>query len=159
MTLPPNEGRSLSSSPEGAVDSGDHHLEAVPTVIPRTDANVMDPDDPILARTQAVLKKQLVECKIRLEGEVREKSKLLSDAKKKREDTGVHLFNFQQQLARLQMDLEKAHDNHMNIAAATEQAEGRVHKLREDHERDLNLVKDERIRTDKFQEELDRYAR
>lgn len=157
MTLPPREGTDQSSNGDGAVALRDHQPEPVPTAAPRTDANVMDPDDPILAGTQAVLKRQLLECKLRLEGEVREKSKLLSDAKKKREDTGVDLFNFQQQLARLQMDLEKAHENHMSIAAAKEQAENRVHKLREDHKKDFRLVKDERIRADKFQEELDRY--
>jgi coiled-coil domain-containing protein 40 len=118
----------------------------------------MDPDDPILARTQAALKNQLVESKLRLEGELREKSKLLRDAQKHREITGVELFNFQQQLARLQMDLEKAHDNHTNIASLKEKATAKVLELQVEHEQELRLVKDERIRADKFQEELDRYC-
>lgn len=118
----------------------------------------MDPDDPILERTQAALKSQLVESKLRLEGELREKTKLLNDAQKQREDTGVDLFNFQQQLARLQMDLEKVHDKHNSISVLRAKAEARATELKAAHDEELRMVKDERIRTDKFQEELDRCA-
>ena len=110
----------------------------------------------MLARTQALLKKQLVESKLRLDGELREKTKILKDAQKRREDTGVELFNFQQQLARLQMDLEKAHESHMHIAALKEKAQGKVSELKASQHEELKLVKGERLRADKFQEELDR---
>ena len=116
----------------------------------------LNPNDPVLARTQAKLKKQLVESKLRLEDELRERTKLFRDAQQSREQTGVKLFNFQQQLARLQMDLEKAHDNHSHIAALKEQAQGRVSQLKESHQQDVKLVKGERVRADKCQEELDR---
>ena len=147
----------LTESQQSATPSGTQRDADRPTS-PQTDANVMDPDDPILARTQAALKRQLEASQLRLQGEVREKAKLLSDAKKHREATGVDLFNFQQQLARLQMDLEKAHDHHTSIAAAKEAAEARVRGLRAQHDDELRAVKDERVRTDKFQEELDRCA-
>lgn len=35
--------------------------------------------------------------------------------KKRREDIGVELYNFQQQLAKLQMALEKTHDEYTNL--------------------------------------------
>lgn len=118
----------------------------------------MDPNDPVLARTQAVLKRQLVESKLRLDGELREKSKLLKDAQKQREDTGVELFNFQQQLARLQMDLEKAHEKHVALATQKEQAQSKVQALKGSQADELTAVKGERLHADKLQEELDRCA-
>ena len=56
------------------------------------------------------------------------------------------------------MDLERAHERHTNIATLKEQADTRLRSFKADHEAELKLTKDERIRADKFQEELDRYA-
>ena len=42
-------------------------------------------------------------------------------AKKRREDIGVELYGVQQQLARLQMTLEKTHDNYNVIRRIREQ--------------------------------------
>jgi DNA repair exonuclease SbcCD ATPase subunit len=142
-------GLALPERPEGPADQDEPSANPMAGV-------AMDPDDPVLVRTQAVLKRQLTESKMRLEGELREKAKLLRDAQKNREDTGVELFNFQQQLARLQMDLEKAHENHMQIAAQKEQAQGKVEQLKSAQAEEVKLVKGERLRADKFQEELDR---
>ena len=136
--------------------SPDDELQAAAAVAPA--AAVMNPDDPVLARTQAVLKKQLLESKLRIEGEVREKTKLLKDAQKHREDTGVDLFNFQQQLARLQMDLEKAQDRHVQLAEQKEAAGVRVSELKGTHEEEHRHVDEERVNADKFQEELDKCA-
>ena len=43
-------------------------------------------------------------------------------AKKKREDIGVELYTFQQQLAKLQMTLEKAHEDFARQHRAREEA-------------------------------------
>jgi len=118
----------------------------------------MHPDHPLLARAQEALKKQLQDSQLRLQGELREKTKLLSDAKAKREKVGVELFGFQQQLAKLQMELERAHERHSQTAAHKEQAAARLKSLKTDHATELKLTKDERVRADKFQEELDRYG-
>lgn len=119
---------------------------------------LMRPDHPLLARAQEALRVQLTESKLRVEGELREKSKLLGDAMKKREHLGVDLFGFQQQLAKLQMDLEKAHDRHTQIAARKEEADTRLHSLKALHDEKGKLTADERVRADKFQQELDRCA-
>lgn len=150
------EENSAATRDEQPLSSPDDELNEASTVAAAF--ATMDPDDPVLARTQAVLKKQLVESKLRIEGELREKTKLLKDAHKHREDTGVDLFNFQQQLARLQMDLEKAQDRHVQLAEQKETAAGRVTDLKSAHEEQHRHVKEERVQADKFQEELDKCA-
>lgn len=119
-------------------------------------SGVMHPDHPLLQRAQDALKRQLQESQLRLEGELREKGKMLADAKAKRETVGVELFGFQQQLAKLQMELERAHERHADIAAMKEAADARLGSLKAEHAKEAALTKDERVRADKFQEELDR---
>lgn len=119
-------------------------------------AVALDPENPLLARAQGALKKQLEDTRLRLEGELREKNKLLSDAQKDKEDLGVCLFNFQQQLAQLQMELEKAHETHSAMAAMKEQITHRVSNLKSLHANEAEQVKGERVRSERFQEELDR---
>lgn len=116
----------------------------------------VDPDNPLLARAQAALKKQLADARLRLQGELREKNKQLSDALRDKEDLGVSLFNFQQQLASLQMDLDKAQETHSATAELKDQAAQRVFNLRAQHLNEADQVKGERLRTQRFQEELDR---
>lgn len=50
-----------------------------------------------------------------LEEALREKGKELKDVKTRREDLGVELYGVQQQLAKLQMTLEKAHEEYAEI--------------------------------------------
>ena len=149
------EMRPIPEAPDVYTDPQDEESEADSLA---GVSGMMNPDHPLLQRAQAALKKQLQESKLRVEGELREKTKLLNDAKSKRETVGVELFGFQQQLAKLQMDLERAHERHTNIATLKEQADTRLRNFKADHEAELKLTKDERIRADKFQEELDRYA-
>ena len=52
-----------------------------------------------------------------------EQTEELSRAKAAREDIGVQLYQMQQQLAKLQMNLEKVHENHSIIAQMREAAE------------------------------------
>ena len=51
-------------------------------------------------------------------------SEELSRQKHLREDVGVTLYQVQQQLAKLQMNLEKVHENHSIISQMRESAEG-----------------------------------
>lgn len=118
----------------------------------------LDPDNPLLARAQAALRRQLQDTRLRLEGELREKNKQLSDAQHNKEDLGVTLFNFQQQLAHLQIELEKSHETHTAMASLKEEAVQRVSHLKAQHLNEVEQVKGERARSEKFQEELDRYV-
>lgn len=90
---------------------------------------VLEPDNPLYARIRAVLEKQLTDQNQRLTEELREKEEELRRMRKKKEDVGVELYGVQQQLARMQLTLEKTHDN-FNI----------VRKLREEAEADAKVV-------------------
>ena len=46
----------------------------------------------------------------------------VQDAKQKREDLGVELYGFQQQLAKLQMQLEKSQEQHVQVSQVRAQA-------------------------------------
>jgi coiled-coil domain-containing protein 40 len=116
----------------------------------------LNPDDPLLERAQQALKKQLSETKQRVIEELREKTKLLSDAKQRKEDLGVNLFNFQQQLATLQMELEKSHETHTTMAAIKQEVAQKVSEMKQAYDKEMQAVRGDRLQADKFQEELDR---
>lgn len=122
----------------------------------RNDEAQLDPDDPLLARAQEALKKQLKETQQRVQEELREKTKLLSDANQRKEDLGVNLFNFQQQLATLQMELEKSHETHTKVAAQKDTIAQRVQEVNTQHDDEMSTHQGEKLRADKLQEELDR---
>lgn len=129
-------------------------------VADRQDTGVeLNPDDPLLARAQEALKKQLKETRQRVKEELREKTKLLEDAKQRKEDLGVNLFNFQQQLATLQMELEKSHETHSKVAAQKDTVSQRVQELNTKHDEEVRTRQGERLHADKLQEELDRCAK
>ena len=46
----------------------------------------------------------------------------VQDTKQKREDLGVELYGFQQQLAKLQMQLEKSQEQHVQVSQVRAQA-------------------------------------
>lgn len=135
-----------------------HTLPAEAVADVRNDEIDLDPDDPLLARAQEALKRQLAETQQRVQEELREKTKLLNDAKQRKEDLGVNLFNFQQQLATLQMELEKSHETHSKVAAQKDTVAQRVQEVNTQHDEEMNIHQSERLRTDKLQEELDRYV-
>ncbi|KAK9829105.1 hypothetical protein WJX72_003917 [[Myrmecia] bisecta] len=122
------------------------------------DDGSMDADHPLLARAQEALKKQLQENKLRLEGELREKAGALKQVKRKREDVGVELYGFQQQLAQLQMGLEKARENHDLINKIRLQAEEQVAQLKRAAAEEEDMTQQERVKVEKFQADLDKLA-
>ena len=81
--------RPIPEAPDAYADPQDEESEADSLA---GVSGMMNPDHPLLQRAQAALKKQLQESKLRVEGELREKTKLLNDAKSKRETVGVELF-------------------------------------------------------------------
>ncbi|XXQ37158.1 Coiled-coil domain-containing protein 40 [Plasmodiophora brassicae] len=72
--------------------------------------DVVDPDDPLVARLQAAMMAQLQDAATRLDENLRERNEEVKRLNKKRETIGVDLYGLQQQLARMQMQLEKTHD-------------------------------------------------
>lgn len=71
-----------------------------------------------------------MDAKQRLEEELREKSESLRRAKLKREDIGVELFGTQQQLASLQLTLEKAQDMFERLRVMRTETEAELAKVR-----------------------------
>jgi chromosome segregation ATPase len=87
-------------------------------------------ENPVIQPIQEALKKQLLEADLRVSAELRDKVAELKQAKEEREQTGVELYGVQQQLAKLQMDLENKH-NTLNI----------VTNIRTKAEDDLKVLK------------------
>jgi len=71
--------------------------------------------------------------------------------------TGPHFVSLQvqQQLAKLQMNLEKVHENHAIIAQMREAAEADLAQVRPAYGEQLGEVKEQRLKYEKFQSELD----
>ncbi len=85
----------------------------------------------LLSRVQKRLWDQLQRKKYRIELELREVSEDADRSRKEREDLGVELYGLQQQLAKLQIQLEGAHSNAHLIADIRKKAEGDLKRFRE----------------------------
>jgi chromosome segregation ATPase len=90
-----------------------------------SDIDDLDEDDflannPAMQRVQAALKRQLERQATELNDEIREKNAQLADAKRKREDTGVSLYGAQQQLAKLQTNVEDLRDKYEALSVEGE---------------------------------------
>ena len=70
----------------------------------------------------------------------------MQHAKTKREAIGVELYNFQQQLAKMQMQLEKAQENYSHISQIRVQAEEQLQKLQQTHAEEEQLTAQERLK-------------
>jgi chromosome segregation ATPase len=86
-------------------------------------------ENPVIQPIQAALKKQLVEANLRVGAEVRDKESELTEVKGKREMIGVELYGVQQQLAKLQMDLENKHGALNTVVTTREKAQDNLIKL------------------------------
>ncbi|KAF6257749.1 hypothetical protein COO60DRAFT_1639651 [Scenedesmus sp. NREL 46B-D3] len=114
----------------------------------------MDPDHPMLQRAQQALSRQLNAKRMRVEGELRTKQTALSRAKKQREEVGVELYGFQQNLAKLQMSLEKAQDNYQALSSMRVQAEQELGQLRGNLQDQQSLTKQEAQRIEAYNESM-----
>ena len=112
-------------------------------------------DHPIMDRVQDALYKQLSRTRERLKRDLLEETESLRRAKKQREDCGLTLYNFQQQLSRLQANLTESAINYAEILKNRESNESAVSSLREKYESRRDKV-DELLRNASFsQKQLD----
>jgi len=81
-----------------------------PDLLGNDEDDDIDPNHHLLDRVQKALYDQLVRRKEQLEIKIRDRKEAVARIKKQREQTGVELYGFQQQLAKLQQDLESKHD-------------------------------------------------
>ena len=73
-------------------------------------------DNPLMERVQEALYKQISNADTRVTLQLRDKEEALRRVKADRELVGVELYGVQQQLAKLQMELENRHNNFNMIA-------------------------------------------
>ena len=68
----------------------------------------------------------------------------LTHRKKDREELGVNLYSSQQELARLQMLLEKEHDKYNENHNLRTKAEGKMNSMKETHQKNTNMLAEQR---------------
>jgi len=88
-------------------------------------------NNPAMQRVQAALKRQLERQREELDDEIREKKAQLTDAKRRREDTGVSLYGAQQQLAKLQTSVEELRDQYESLSVEGEKVQNKLDINRE----------------------------
>ena len=84
---------------------------------------------PLMLRAQNALTAQLKETQQRLQLQLVKKESDLKQAASERETLGVQLYTLQQQLARVQINLESAHNDHKGIVDIRRQEEELLHNL------------------------------
>jgi len=109
----------------------------------------------MMDRVQFALEKQLKGAYDISKLKLSEQGEELARQKRSREDVGVQLYQVQQQLARLQMNLEKVHDNHSIIAQMREAAEADLAQVRPAYSEQLGQVEEHRVKYARFQSEHD----
>lgn len=122
------------------------------------DEPTLDPDNPLYARIRAALSKQLQDQQQRISEELREKGEGLKRLRKKKEDVGVELYGVQQQLARMQIMLEKTHENFNAVRQLREQSEREVKSAAKEYEKKKAEISEQEKRMSKFQAELDKLS-
>merc|ERR1719252_283935 len=83
-------------------------------------------DHPLLARLQKVLFEQISGQHERAQLQLRESEEEARKLVKHREDVGVTLYGAQQQLAKLQLQLEQLHDGVKVVTRAREEADAKL---------------------------------
>ncbi|KAF7236906.1 Coiled-coil domain-containing protein 40, partial [Varanus komodoensis] len=116
---------------------------------------VLDPEHPLMKRFQAALKTYLNKQIAKLNDELLELAVGTKNRKLQREELGVILYGVQQQLARLQMELEKNHSCHSQIAMARRQLEEELHDLRSTYKKTCQSAEEERKRVASMQTEME----
>ncbi|KAJ7315884.1 hypothetical protein JRQ81_002046 [Phrynocephalus forsythii] len=116
---------------------------------------VLDPGHPLMKRFQSALKDYLNKQIGKLTEELRELTAATKNGKIQREELGVILYGVQQQLARLQMELEKNHSCHSQIAMARRKLEEELHDLRSGYKKTCQNAEDERKIVSSMQTEME----
>eukprot|EP00948_MAST-09A_sp_MAST-9A-sp1_P000466 g466.t1 len=112
-------------------------------------------NNPAMQRVQAALKKQLSEHHDRIEIALLEEEEQVKRVKQEREDVGVELYGAQQQLARLQMDLENRHARVSQARDTREEIDNKLVDMQKDEEDIKFQLKDIEAAVKEKQEELD----
>ncbi|XP_074745665.1 coiled-coil domain-containing protein 40 isoform X1 [Strix uralensis] len=123
-----------------------------------TELIVLDPEHPLMRRFQAALKNFLTKQMEKVNLELQELRMATRKGRVQREELGVILYGAQQQLARLQMELEKSHERRSQAAAARRQLEEELEGLRLTYKKMCHNTDDERKKVSAMQTQAENLA-
>ncbi|XP_075296789.1 coiled-coil domain-containing protein 40 [Opisthocomus hoazin] len=123
-----------------------------------TELVVLDPEHPLMRRFQAALKNYLTKQMEKVNLELQELRKATKTGKVQKEELGVILYGAQQQLAHLQMELEKSHDCCSRAATARWQLEEELEGLRLAYKKMCQNTDEERKKVSTMQTQVENLA-
>merc|ERR1711959_351165 len=116
----------------------------------------MDPNDPLLARVQSAIKDVLTKNHTKLALDVRGQVEEVKRIKLKREESGVELYTVQQQLAKLQMSLEQAHEQFNIMSQMRMGSEEDNQQISDAYGSRKGELQEQRNKLQKYEVELDK---
>ncbi|NWI27846.1 CCD40 protein, partial [Sula dactylatra] len=119
---------------------------------------VLDPEHPLMRRFQDALKNYLTKQMEKVNLELQELRTATKKGKVQREELGVILYGAQQQLAHLQMELEKSHDRCSQMATVRRQLEKELEGLRLTYKKMCQNTDDERKKVSAMQTQVENLA-
>ncbi|XP_038227525.1 coiled-coil domain-containing protein 40 isoform X5 [Dermochelys coriacea] len=143
---------SLHYADEQAETEGSEEMEEETQLI------VLEPEHPLMKRFQAALKNYLSKQMEKVTMELRELTVATKQGKVQREELGMVLYGVQQQLARLQMELEKNQDRYSQIAMVRRQLEEELQDIRNLYKKTCQSTEDERKKVSVMQTEVENLA-
>ncbi|NXJ82737.1 CCD40 protein, partial [Trogon melanurus] len=126
--------------------------------VEETELVVLDPEHPLMRRFQAALKNYLTKQIEKVNLELRELRTATKKSKAEREELGVILYGAQQQLAHLQVNLEKSRACCSQAATARRQLEEELEGLRLTYKKMSQNTDDERKKVSAMQTQVENLA-
>ncbi|XP_029455039.1 coiled-coil domain-containing protein 40 isoform X2 [Rhinatrema bivittatum] len=123
-----------------------------------TQLMILDPDHPLMTRFQSALKNYLTNQLQTMNQDLREMTISMKRTKKEREELGVLLYSLQQELAQLQLKLEKQHDRHSLAVTQHRQGEEELEDIRNLYKKTREMTNEERKRVVALQTEVENLA-
>lgn len=110
---------------------------------------------PLMQRAQKAMVAQLKETQNKVESEIKAKDNELKQLSQQRETLGVQLYGNQQQLAKLQVALENAHNEYNSIIDVKLQEEELLKRTEENNTEQKKLLQDSKKQAQKYASELE----
>ncbi|XP_071429399.1 coiled-coil domain-containing protein 40 isoform X2 [Pithys albifrons albifrons] len=123
-----------------------------------TELVVLDPEHPLMRRFQAALKNYITKQMEQVNLDLHELRTATKDSRVQREELGVVLYGAQQQLAQLQMELQRSLERCAQVAATRQQLEQELQGLRDTHRNKCHSTEDERKKVSAMQTQVENLA-
>ncbi|NXG63176.1 CCD40 protein, partial [Hemiprocne comata] len=119
---------------------------------------VLDPEHPLMRRFQVALKNYLAKQLEKVTLDFQELRTARRKGKGQREELGVTLYGAQQQLAQLQVKLERSHQHHAQMAPVCQQLEEELQGLRLTQQKMCQDTDEERRKVSELQTQVENLA-